>query len=170
MKVQEEVDNRTIALTVSTAKLTGRIFKAAVCKYLAYRKEKKIQKSRDSMAKDSPVIPHGKQSVKQLIGQNQGVSTIESNDPDIKSFERIARKYGVDYDIKKVKTEDKPKYVIFFKARVDDALTQAFTEYTRKSVEKEKRPSVLDKLHSLTEKMQNRVLERTKTKQRSAER
>ena len=163
--MQEEVDNRTIALTVSTAKLTGRIFKAAVCKYLAYRKEKKIQKSRDG-----PVIPHGKQTVKQLIGQNQGVSTIESNDPDIKAFEKIARKYGVDYAIKKVKTEDKPKYVIFFKARDADALTQAFTEYTRKSVEKEKRPSVLDKLHSLTEKMQNRVLERTKTKQRSAER
>ena len=163
--MQEEVDNRTIALTVSTAKLTGRIFKAAVCKYLAYRKEKKIQKSRDG-----PVIPHGKQTVRQLIGQNQGVSTIESNDPDIKSFERIARKYGVDYAIKKVKTEDKPKYVIFFKARDADALTQAFTEYTRKSVEKEKRPSVLEKLHSLTEKMQNRVLERTKTKQRSAER
>ena len=163
--MQEEVDNRTIALTVSTAKLTGRIFKAAICKYLAYRKEKKIQKSRNG-----PIIPHGKQTVKQLIGQNQGVSTIESNDPDIKSFERIARKYGVDYAIKKVKTEDKPKYVIFFKARDADALTQAFTEYTRKSVEKEKRPSVLEKLHSLTEKVQNRVLERTKTRQRSAER
>ena len=165
MYIQEEIESRTVALSISTAKLTGRIFKAAVCKYLAYRKEKKIQKSRNG-----PVIPHGKQTVKQLIGQNQGVSTIESNDPDIKSFERIARKYGVDYAIKKVKTEDKPKYVIFFKARDTDALTQAFTEYTRKSVEKEKRPSVLDKLHSLTEKMQNKVLERTKTKQRSAER
>ena len=146
-------------MSISTAKLTGRIFKAAICKYLEHRKNKQ---------RDGPVIPHGKQSVKQLIGQNQGVSTIESNDPDIKSFERIARKYGVDYAIKKVKTEDKPKYVIFFKARDADALTQAFTEYTRKSVEK--RPSVLEKLHSLTEKVQNRILERTKTKQRSAER
>lgn len=122
------------------------------------------------MSRKPPVIPHGKQSVKELIGQNQGVSTIESNDPDIKSFERVARKYGVDYAVKKVKTEDKPKYVIFFKARDADALTQAFTEYTRKSVEKEKRPSVLDKLHNLTEKVQNRVLERTKSKQRSSER
>lgn len=148
-------------MSISTAKLTGRIFKAAICKYLEHRKNKQ---------RDGPVIPHGKQSVKQLIGQNQGVSTIESNDPDIKSFERIARKYGVDYAIKKVKTEDKPKYVIFFKARDADALTQAFTEYTRKSVEKEKRPSVLEKLHGLTEKMQNRVLERTKARQRSAER
>ena len=122
------------------------------------------------MARNSPVIPHGKQSVKQLIGQNQGVSTIESNDPHIRNFEKIARKYGVDYAIKKVKTEGKSKYVIFFKARDADALTQAFTEYTRKSAEREKKPSVLRKLQDIGAKMQNKVLERTKTKQRSAER
>ena len=159
--MQEEVESRTVALTISTAKLTGRLFKAAVAKYLDYRKNKQ---------REEPAIPHGKQTVKQLIGQNQGVSTIESNDPHIKNFERIARKYGVDYAIKKVRTEDKPKYVIFFKARDTDALTQAFTEYTRKSAEREKKPSVLQKLHDLGAKMQNKVLERTKTKQRSAER
>lgn len=63
-----------------------------------------------------------------------------------------------------MKTEDKLKYVIFFKARDADALTQTFTEYTRKSVEKEKRTSVLEKLYSLTEKVQNKVLERTKNR------
>lgn len=148
-------------MSVSTAKLTGRIFKAAICKYLEYRKNKQ---------RDGPVIPHGKQSVKQLIGQNQGVSTIESNDPHIRNFEKIARKYGVDYAIKKVKDEDRPKYVIFFKARDADALTQAFTEYTRKSAEQEKKPSVLQKLRDIGVKVQNKVLERTKTKQRNAER
>ena len=159
--MQEEVESRTVALTISTAKLTGRLFKAAVAKYLDYRKNKQCEE---------PAIPHGKQTVKQLIGQNQGVSTIESNDPHIRNFERIARKYGVDYAIKKVRTEDKPKYVIFFKARDADALTQAFTEYTRKSAEREKKPSVLRKLHDIGAKMQNKALERTKTKQRSAER
>ena len=159
--MQEEVESRTVALTISTAKLTGRLFKAAVAKYLDYRKNKQ---------REEPAVPHGKQTVRQLIGQNQGVSTIESNDPHIKNFERIARKYGVDYAIKKVRTEDKPKYVIFFKARDTDALTQAFTEYTRKSAEREKKPSVLQKLHDIGAKMQNKVLERTKTKQRSAER
>lgn len=163
--MQEEVDSRTVALSISVAKFTGRLFNAAIGKYMAHRKEKKLQKARDG-----PVKPCGKQTVKQLIGQNQGVSTIESNDPEIKNFERIARKYGVDYAVKKVKTDGKPKYVIFFKARDADALTQAFTEYLRKSVEKEKRPSVLEKLHSLTEKVQNKVLERTKNRQRSAER
>ena len=159
--MQEEVESRTVALTISSAKLTGRLFKVAVAKYLDYRKNKQ---------REEPAVPHGKQTVKQLIGQNQGVSTIESNDPHIKNFERIARKYGVDYAIKKVRTEDKPKYVIFFKARDTDALTQAFTEYTRKSAEREKKPSVLQKLHDIGAKMQNKALERTKTKQRSAER
>ena len=163
--MQEEVENRTVAIVTSAAKFTGRLFKSAICKYLEHRKLSKANKARAS-----PVIPHGKQTVKQLIGQNQGVSTIESNDPDIKAFERVARKYGVDYAIKKVKTEDKPKFVIFFKARDADALTQAFTEYTRKSAEKEKRPSVIEKLHSLAEKAQNKVLERSKDKQRGQER
>ena len=45
--------------------------------------------------------PQGKQTVKQLIGQNQGVSNIEITDPSIKEFEKIARKYGVDYAVKK---------------------------------------------------------------------
>lgn len=163
--MQEEVENRTVAIVTSAAKFTGRLFKAAICKYLEHRKL-----SRANKARASPVIPHGKQTVRQLIGQNQGVSTIESNDPDIKSFERIARKYGVDYAIKKVRTEDKPKFVIFFKARDADALTQAFTEYTRKSTEREKRPSVLQQLKILTEKVQNKLLERSKNRQRGQER
>ena len=108
--------------------------------------------------------------MKQLIGQNQGVSTIESNDPEIKNFERIARKYGVDYAVKKVKTDGKPKYVIFFKARDADALTQAFTEYSRKIVEKEKKPSVLKKLRDLSAVVKGKVLERTREKQRGQSR
>ena len=92
--MQEEVENRTLTLVVSGTKFTGRLMKAAITKYLAHRKEKKLQKQK---SRDTPVIPHGKQTVKQLIGQNQGVSNIEITDPSIKEFEKIARKYGVDY-------------------------------------------------------------------------
>ena len=125
--MQEEVENRTLTLVVSGTKLTGRLFKAAIVKYMAYRKEKKLQKQR---SRDAPVIPHGKQTVKQLIGQNQGVSNIEITDPSIKEFEKIARKYGVDYAVKKDRSNSPPKYLIFFKGRDADALTAAFTEYT----------------------------------------
>ena len=164
--MQEEVENRTVAITTSAAKFTGRLFKAAICRYLEHRKLSKANKARAG-----PVVPHGKQTVKQLIGQNQGVSTVESNDPDIKAFDRIARKYGVDYAVKKIKTIDKPKYVIFFKARDSDALKQAFSEYADKvTTQKERKPSVLQKLRDYVAVVQNRVLERSKDKQKGQER
>ena len=50
------------------------------------------------------------------------------------------------------------------------ALTQAFTEYSRKTVEKEKKPSVLKKLRDLSAVVKGKVLERTKEKQRGQSR
>ena len=163
--MQEEVENRTLTLIVSGTKFTGRLFKAAVSKYMAHRKEKKLEKQR---SRDSPVTPKGKQTVKQLIGQNQGVSNIEINDPSIRDFERIARKYGVDYAVKKDRSASPPKYLIFFKARDADALTAAFTEYTSKKVkkaEKTERPSVLAKLSHFKALIKNAVVDRTKRKE-----
>ena len=163
--MQEEVENRTLTLIVSGTKFTGRLFKAAVSKYMAHRKEKKLEKQR---SRDSPVTPKGKQTVKQLIGQNQGVSNIEINDPSIRDFERIARKYGVDYAVKKDRSASPPKYLIFFKARDADALTAAFTEYTGKKVkkaEKTERPSVLAKLAQFKELLKNTVVDRSRRKE-----
>ena len=71
--MQEEVENRTLTLVVNGTKFTGRLFKAAICKYLAHCKEKKLNKQRK---REIPVKPQGKQTVKQLVGQNQGVSNI----------------------------------------------------------------------------------------------
>ena len=163
--MQEEVENRTLTLIVSGTKFTGRLFKAAISKYMAHRREKKLNKQR---GRDSPVPPKGKQTVKQLIGQNQGVSNIEINDPSIRDFERIARKYGVDYAVKKDRSTSPPKYLIFFKARDADALTAAFSEYTQRKVKKadrSERPSVLEKLSHFKELIKNAVVDRTKRKE-----
>ena len=140
--MQEEVEQRTVTLAISTSKMTANVLKSAISKYLAYRKEKK---------REGPVKPCGKQSVKQLVGQDQGVSNIEITDKNIKDFERIARKYGVDFALKKAKTGEIPKYLVFFKARDADALTQAFKEYTAKTDRKKERPSVIQKLRKFKE-------------------
>ena len=163
--MQEEVENRTLTLVVSGTKFTGRMFKAAISKYMAHRKEKKLEKQR---SRDAPVVPHGKQTVKQLVGQNQGISNIEITDPSIKEFEKIARKYGVDYAVKKDRSSSPPKYLIFFKGRDADALTAAFTEYTNKKVKKAtktERPSVLAKLNQFKEMVKNAVVDRPKRKE-----
>ena len=44
--MQEEVENRTLTLVVSGTKFTGRLFKAAISKYMAHRREKKLEKQR----------------------------------------------------------------------------------------------------------------------------
>ena len=144
--MQEEVEQRTVTLAINTTKMTANVLKKAISKYLAYRKEKKTEKARAG-----PVKPCGKQSVKQLVGQNQGVSNIEITDRNIKDFERIARKYGVDFALKKDKTGEIPKYLVFFKARDGDALTAAFKEYTAKTDRRKERPSVIQKLRRFKE-------------------
>ena len=148
--MQEEVENRTVTLTINAAKMTGRVFKDAVRKFLAYQKAR----SQGKAYKD--VKPTGKQTVKQLIGQNQGVTNVEIEDKSIKDFERIARKYGVDYAIKKDKTADKPKYLVFFKARDGDALNAAMNEYANKQLKKQTKPSLLKRLKSLGEFVKSR--------------
>ena len=160
--MQEEVENKTLTLAINGSKLTGRMFKSAISKYLAHRREVKQQKRR---SRDSPVIPHGKQTVKQLIGQDQGVSNIEINDPTIKDFERIARKYGVDYAVRKER--DPPRFLVFYKAHDTGAIEAAFKEYTQNKVRKASRPSVLQKLaqfkdtvRDTSEKIKKKVLER----------
>lgn len=46
---------------------------------------------------------HGKMSVKKLVGQGMGASSIEVTDNNIKSFERVARKYNVDFAVKRIR-------------------------------------------------------------------
>ena len=120
--MQEEVEQKSLTLTVNAAKMTARLFRAAIAKYVAHKKEKKHDAQ-------TGVRYVGRQSVKKLVGQNQGVSNVELSGEDIKAFERVARKYGVDYAVKKVKG-DAPRFLIFFKARDADALNAALSEYT----------------------------------------
>ena len=58
----------------------------------------------------------GKQSIKTLIRQGQGVSSIPLADEGMKDFQKIARKYGVDFAIVKDKNQNPPIYTVFFKA------------------------------------------------------
>ena len=104
-------------------------------------------------AQKAAEIPSGKQSVKELLGQNQGVSSIDIAKTDLKGFEGIARKYGIDYAIRKDKSVDPPKYLVFFKAKDADAMTAAFKEYSAKIMNRSRRPSVLKQLRTIAAKI-----------------
>ena len=123
---QEEVTSKTIALAIKTAKLDGKVLQAALRQFMQlYRKK------RDT--------PHrGKQTLKQLMRHGTGVSNIEITDANIKAFSQTAKKYGVDFALKK--TDD--RYLVFFKGRDADVLTAAFREFSAKKLDMERKPSV----------------------------
>ena len=141
--MQEEIENRTVNLAISTTKLTARGIIRLAAKGLAYTK----RKSREAALKNEK--PDGRQTIQQLIGQNQGVTNIDISQTDLKGFEKYARQYGVDYAITKDKSVFPPKYLVFFKARDADAMTAAFNAYSAEVLAKSKRPSALNRLHEL---------------------
>ena len=74
----------------------------------------------------------GRQSIKSLQKSGAQITNIVVTDNNIKSFDRVARKYGIDYSLKKVEQEGKTEYLVFFKAKDVDVMTAAFKEYTTK--------------------------------------
>lgn len=119
--LQEEIENRSATLAISATKLSARVLRSAIAKLLA-----EWQKSRDAPAK----LPHGKQTVKELVGKIRASPTSKWQWRQYKNpFERVARKYGVDYAVKKDSSVSPPKWLVFFKARDAGALTAAFTEF-----------------------------------------
>lgn len=142
--MQEEVENRTVNLAISTTKLTARNIMSGIRMYLRHREKVKNKKA---VAKNEK--PQGKQSVKELIGQNQGVTNIEVANTELRDFEKVTKKYGIDFAIKKDKSVSPPRYLVFFKARDADAMTAAYKEYTNNVMLKKSRPSVLKHLGKL---------------------
>ena len=112
---------------------------------------------------------HGKIPVKKLVGQGEGAKSIEVTDSNIKSFERVARKYNVDFAVKRDKTTEQPKYLVFFKGRDADAVAQASKEFVYEKEKKNSRTSVRQKLkhfRDVVSKDQNKERSREKNKDR----
>ncbi len=148
--MQEEVENRTVNFAISSTKLTVRTIIRGYQIWKARKNQKKAKRNAEKTAKENQK-PKGKQSIQELVGQDQGVSSIPIENTAIRDFDQVARKYGIDYAITKDKSVVPPKYTIFFKARDADAVTAAFTEYSNRKLRKHTRPSVLKELKRLKE-------------------
>ena len=86
-----------------------------------------------------------------LLRQNRGVSSVEISKTGIRGLERYAKKYGIDYAIRKDASEVPPRYLVFFKAPDAEAFHSAFKEYSASLLNKDKRPSVLARLQELVQ-------------------
>lgn len=141
--MNEEVSQKTVRFAINTGKVTGRVLWNCLKAYLRHRQNKKLAAGK------------GEQSVKQLIKQGQGASSMEVSGESIRSFKRIANKYGVDFAIVKDKTADPPRYTCFFKAKDMDAITAVVKEYSAKVVklQAKPKPSLLKELKKLKDEI-----------------
>ena len=96
-------------------------------------------------------MPHGKQTVKKLMAHGTSTSSLELSG-DTKLFDRVARKWNVDYAFYKTGPD---KYLLFFKSGQADAMTACFSEYSRKVLNKTKsrRIPIRDQLKRASEQL-----------------
>lgn len=158
--MQEQVNEKVVALYIKGTKLTAAMLQKAMKKLLA------------EMAKQKNKQPHGKQTLKELMKQNAGVSNIEITADNIKEFEATAKKYHIDFALKKDVSESPPRYLVFFKGRDADVLTAAFQEFSAKKLTQDKKPSIRKALSDFRQKAAalNAQRAQVKNKERGIER
>lgn len=150
--MQEEVTGKSVALIVSSAKMTEQVLDRAIRAYLDRKKQPKIYR--------------GKQTLKQLACQNAGLSNIEITEKNIRCFTQTAKKYHVDFALKKDTTSEQPRYLVFFKSRDADAITAAFQEFTARKLNR--KPSLRAQLAQAVKEaeMQPKPLEKELVKEK----
>lgn len=156
--MQEEITQGAVTLCVEATKMSADLLQKAMKKVLA-----EIQ---NGAAKQKNKIYKGKQTLRHLMKQNTGVSNIEITDQNIKAFSATAKKYGIDFALKKDTTGEVPRYLVFFKGRDADVITAAFREFSAKNLDREKTPSIRKLLAQAKEQSKTQHKERAKVKEK----
>ena len=140
--MQDESSERTVVLMVHGGQMSAEILKRSIQFFL--------------------------ENLQALMDQGAELSNIKISEDNIADFERVARKYDIDYSLKKDKSQDPPVYLVFFKARDADVMTAAFEEYARNDLkERDDRPreSIRDRLQQKKDIVQKRDRAKSRTKE-----
>ena len=122
--MQEDIERRTVAISITATKLTAKVLAKAL---MAVARQ--IQKKHRAAQ-----TPHGRQTVKKLMSHGVPTNSLPL-DGDTRLFDRVARKWNVDYSFHKTGPK---KYLLLFKSGQADAITACFSEYTKRVMVKAK--------------------------------
>lgn len=150
--MQEEVTRKVIALSIKAAKLDAAVL------------QKALKMALEQMKKQHDKPKRGKQTMRQLTKSGEQVTNIKITDQNIKAFDPVARKYNLDYHVKKIEGGEVPRYLVFFKGKDIDSMTEAFREFSTKKLNREKKPSIRKALTAAKEKAKQLNQNRDKVK------
>ena len=107
---------KTIDISIKAEKMTADVLKSALQEFLSGKAEKK-----------------GRMTFKQLQAKSPSkLDSIEVSDRNIGDFLKTARKYDVDFALKRDKSTSPPTYHVFFSAAKTEDFKRAFSEYVGK--------------------------------------
>ena len=173
MRMNDEINREVVTIVFKATKLTADALVQAIQKYSQERsnaaERKKIEKQRQKASE----VKHGKMKLKELIGKDAGAVSIEIPHDGVGDFVKIAKKYGVDFAIKKDKKTIPPTYMCFFKARDTDVLQSAFKDFVslqNKKHEKEEFREQLRKAREEAKKQNQKTQNKSKSRKRNRNR
>lgn len=149
--------NKTLDIMLQTGSLTKETLRNALREFLNGSAEKK-----------------GRISLKQLEKRSLGkLESIEITDNNIRDFLSVAKKYDVDFSVKRDKSTSPPTYHVFFQSNKADNFNRAFSEYANKKeqqIESQRTPYNRQKLKEKAQEIANQPRERKeKVRERSKE-
>ena len=149
--MQEQANEKTVGLVCRSARMTSSVFMRLCEKYLRHRRmvvhDKKMAKRYDPATQK--INQPKKIKVKELVKEGSGVSSVEIKDEKIRQFEKLARRNGVRYAIKKDRNTTPPTYIVFFKAKDGEMIDRTMKEFLKRNIrmnDQDKEPAIHAKL------------------------
>ena len=158
--MQDKVNEKVVSLAIKTSKLTAGVLQSAI--------KALLKKGKGQLTK----APHGKVTMRQLMKPGEKVTNIEITDANIKAFDPIAKKNGLTYNVKKIENGKPPTYLVSFRGKDIDVITEAFREFSAKKLSREQKPSIRKALAAFRDKAKqlNANREKVKKKERGIDR
>ena len=158
--MQDKVNEKAVSLAIKTSKLTAGVLQSAI--------KALLKKGKGQLTK----APHGKVTMRQLMKPGEKVTNIEITDANIKAFDPIAKKNGLTYNVKKIENGKPPTYLVSFRGKDIDVITEAFREFSAKKLSREQKPSIRKALAAFRDraKQLNANREKVKKKERGIDR
>ena len=158
--MQDKVNEKVVSLAIKTSKLTAGVLQSAI--------KALLKKGKGQLTK----APHGKVTMRQLMKPGEKVTNIEITDANIKACDPIAKKNGLTYNVKKIENGKPPTYLVSFRGKDIDVITEAFREFSAKKLSREQKPSIRKALAAFRDraKQLNANREKVKKKERGIDR
>ena len=150
--MQDKVNEKVVSLAIKTSKLTAGVLQSAI--------KALLKKGKGQLTK----APHGKVTMRQLMKPGEKVTNIEITDANIKAFDPIAKKNGLTYNVKQIENGKPPTYLVSFRGKDIDVITEASREFSAMKHPREQKPALRKALAAFRDRTKQLNDNRTQVK------